>query len=164
MAGRRPQSPELRLLKGNPSGKPIPENVPAAVQGRPQKPTELTGTAAEHWDYLAELLESEHRLTLSDGPLLMAAAIAYAIGMKLTLAIMDPNLPTWIVYERPEPDGNLRQEVDKHPIFSEERSQWERYRKCVNDLCLSAGTRAKARTPTGAQPKSKIDAFAARPH
>lgn len=162
MAGRRPQPPELKLLKGNPGKRPIPDDVPVAVPGRPEKPKELTGVAAEHWEYLAGLLEQEKRLTLSDGPLLMAASIAYAIGMKLTLALMDPETPIWIIYQRPEPDGNERQEVDKHPIFSEERAQWERYRKCVNDLCLSAGTRAKARTPGGQQPKSKLDAFAAR--
>jgi len=129
-----------------------------AVAGRPKKPADLPAAAAEHWTYLAGLLEQEHRLTLSDGPILMAASIAYAIGMKLTQMLMDPATPTWIVYERPEPDGNHRQEVAKHPVFSEERQAWERYRKAVNDLCLSAGTRARART-SGQKPNSKLDQF-----
>ncbi len=42
-----------------------------------------------------------------------------------------------------------------------ERIQWETYRKFCNDLCLSAGTRAK--TQVANRPKtSKADAFKAR--
>ena len=42
-----------------------------------------------------------------------------------------------------------------------ERMQWDTYRKFCNDLCLSAGTRAKAHVAN--RPKtSKADAFEAR--
>jgi Phage terminase, small subunit len=125
------------------------------------KPADIKGEASEHWDYLADLLEAEGRLTLSDGPLLMATAFAYAIGMRLTRALMDPETPLWVVYSRPEPDGNERQEVEKHPIFGEERAQWERYRKCCNDLCLSPGTRSRAKGASPGTPKSKVAQFRA---
>jgi hypothetical protein len=160
MAGRRPQPVALKILKGNPGRRQLPADEAQSPTGRPMKPAEIETNlvASAHWEYLASLLEAENRLTLGDGPTLTAAAIAYALGMKLTTALMDPSTPTWIVYTRPDPDNGERQEIEKHPIFGEERAQWERYRKCINDLCLSAGTRARARTGQ-AKPVSKLEQF-----
>lgn len=157
MAGRRPINPALKLLRGNPGKRDVPTGGVIAPPGRPMKPP-LEGVASEHWDYLASLLEAENRLTKSDGPHLTAAAIAYALASKLTAVLMNPDTPLWFVEVRPDADGGERQEIKKHPVFAEERSQWERYRKVLNDLCLSAGTRARART-TGAKPVSKVEQF-----
>ena len=49
-----------------------------APKGAPPKPQSLSPDAAAEWDRLAGILDSENRLTLSDGPWLDAAARAYS--------------------------------------------------------------------------------------
>ena len=131
MAGRRPKSRVLKLLHGNPGKRKLRDDEPEAVSGRPNKPTNLlTKVGSAKWDELASLLESEHRLTISDGPMLDGAALAW---QSMVAAI-------------------------KGKCARDARMQLEHYRKFCNDLCLSQGTRARAKT-IGKPPQSKLRAF-----
>lgn len=149
MAGRRPKARALKILEGNPGKRPLREDEPEAVVGRPFQPPGLPVTAAEEWERLAGLLETEHRLTLSDGPMLTGAAVAYAGALAAREKLEAAELP---------PDLYLRLQTGA-------RLQWEQYRKFCNDLCLSAGTRARA-TMGGAQrpaaPVNPLEKFLAR--
>ena len=105
----------------------------------------LSKEGRAEWDRLAGLLEGERRLTLSDGPMLDGAAAAKDAVVTLRTKLKGRGMP---------PDLWLRTKTA-------ERIQWDTYRKFVNDLCLSAGTRAKA--STGDKPKaSRIHAFQGR--
>ena len=82
------------------------------------------------------------RLTLSDGPMLKGAATAYEAALGIRKKLKGRGMP---------PDLWLRTKTA-------ERIQWETYRKFCNDLCISAGTRAKA--STGSKPAaSRFQAF-----
>jgi len=141
MAGRRPKSRLLKLVTGNPGKRPLRADEPQAIEGWPEKPP-LGAVAGAEWDRLAKLLESEQRLTTSDGAFLAGAARAYenALEIQKRQAGAREHIATWL------------------RLKAAERMAWEHYRKFLNDLCLSQGTRARAKT-TGGKPKSALEAF-----
>ena len=145
MAGRRPKSKSLRLVGGNAGKRPIPENEPEPIAARPTRPAFLGKEGRAEWDRLAQLLEDERRLTLSDAPMLQGAASAYESALTIRKKLKGRGMP---------PELWLRTKTA-------ERIQWDTYRKFCNDLCLSAGTRAKA-TVANRPKTSKADAFEAR--
>ena len=145
MAGRRPKSAALKLVTGNPGGRPVPVNEPVLVPGSPERPAGLGKAGDAEWARLVGLLAAEHRLSEADGPHLWAASKALATALD---------------YERKARARGL-DHGEWRRFKTGERQQWETYRKAINDLCLSQGTRARAKVGTAAQP-SKIDQFLAR--
>src|SRR4051812_23845499 len=93
MAGRRPKPAALKLITGNPGGRPIPEDEPVAVPGWPDRPPRLGKVALGEWDRLANLLEGEQRLGKADGPHLMGAAIAYEAALDFQRKARQRGLP-----------------------------------------------------------------------
>jgi len=146
MAGRRPKSAALKLVTGNPGRRPVPDDEPIAVPGWPDKPDRLGPVASAEWDRLAQLLEGEQRLGRADGPHLTGAATAYATALEFQRRARQRGLPH-----------------DEWRRFKTgERIQWDTYRKFLNDLCLSQGTRARAKTGGRGHPTSKLEAFLER--
>lgn len=143
MPGRRPKPKALKLVTGNPGGRPLREDEPEAIPGWPDKPPKLPKAANEEWDRLAGLLESEQRLTKSDGPMLTGAAVAYDAALEIRKRLKGRGVPA---------DLFLR-------LKTGERMQWDQYRKFCNDLCLSPGTRARAKTGGRGKQTSKLEAW-----
>lgn len=146
MAGRRPKSAALKLLTNNPGKRPIPEDEPMAVPGWPEQPAKLGKAAAAEWERLAFLLEGEQRLGKADGPHLLGAAIAYEGALDFQKRAKQRGLPhdEWRKFK------------------TGERMQWGEYRKFLNDLCLSQGTRARAKTGGRGKETGKLGSFFAR--
>lgn len=143
MGGRRPKSAALKLVTGNPGHRPIPKDEPILVPGWPVKPPGLGKKAAEEWQRLAELLDGEARLSPADGPHLLGSSIAYETALEFQRKAKQRGLPH-----------------DEWRRFKTgERIQWDTYRKFLNDLCLSQGTRARATTGGRGKQTSKLGAF-----
>lgn len=64
--GRKPQPTKLRLIKGNPGKRPIPENEPQPEAVAPEPPDHLSTEAREEWDRLAPALAGLGLLTAHD--------------------------------------------------------------------------------------------------
>jgi phage terminase small subunit len=131
----------IKLVQGNPGKRPLREDEPEAVVGQPHRPAALPRTARLEWKRLAALLESEHRLTLSDGPMLIGAALAYdaALEVRKKLKVRRLAADLWL------------------RLKTGERMQWDQYRKFCNDLCLSPGTRARATTGGAQRPDAPVN-------
>lgn len=144
MAGRRPKSAALKLVTGNPGKRPVPEDEPTPVSGWPEKPPKLGKIANAEWDRLAHLLDGEQRLVMADGPHLIGAATAYETALEFQRRAKQRGLPH-----------------DEWRRFKTgERIQWDTYRKFLNDLCLSQGTRARAKQVGGrGKQTSRLDSF-----
>lgn len=146
MAGRRPKSAALKLVTGNPGKRPIATDEPIAVAGWPDKPPKLGKIAAAEWDRLAKLLDGEQRLGRADGPHLTGAATAYETALEFQKRAKQRGLPH-----------------DEWRRFKTgERIQWDTYRKFLNDLCLSQGTRARAKVGGRGKATTKLEAFHSR--
>jgi hypothetical protein len=143
VAGRRPKPAALKLVTGNPGKRPLPQDEPVAVAGWPDKPEKLGKIASAEWDRLARLLDGELRLGKADGPHLTGAATAYETALEFQRRSRQRGLPH-----------------DEWRRFKTgERIQWDTYRKFLNDLCLSQGTRARAKVGGRGQQTSKLGAF-----
>lgn len=144
MAGRRPKSRTIKLVTGNPGKRALRDDEAEAIPGSPLKPPKLGKVASAEWDRLATLLEDEQRLTPADGPHLLGAATA---------------LETALEYQRKGKQRGLPHDEWRR-FKTGERQQWDAYRKFVNDLCLSQGTRARA-SKSGGRGKlaSKLEQF-----
>lgn len=133
-------------MTGNPGHRPLRDDEPEAAVGWPAKPT-LPKTASDEWDRLARLLEAEQRLTVADSPMLTGAALAYDAALEIRKKLKGRGTP---------PDLWLR-------LKTGERMQWDTYRKFINDLCLSQGTRARASKGGGrGKQTSKLEGFLGR--
>lgn len=142
MAGRRPKSAALKLVTGNPGKRPINEDEPVAVPGWPEKP-KLGKVASGEWQRLAEILEGEFRLSPADGPHLLGAAVAYESALEFEKRAKQRGLPH-----------------DEWRRFKTgARIQYDTWRKFVNDLCISQGTRARAKVGGRGKATSKVGAF-----
>lgn len=146
MAGRRPKPRQLKLVTGNPGHRPIPDDEPQPVPGAPDKPRGLSKHAAPEWDRLIQELEGEQRLSKADRGHILGAAVAYGTAQEFAIA-------------------SRRRRISNdewRKLKTSERIQWDTYRKFLNDLCLSQGTRARAKTGGRGQQTSKLGAFFAK--
>lgn len=143
MAGRRPKSRALKLVTGNPGHRPVPDDEPVPVPGAPARPAGLSKPAIEEWDRLILELDGELRLAKADRGHLLCAAKAFASALEYEKRARVRGLPN---------DEWRRMKTG-------ERIQWDTYRKALNDLCLSQGTRARAQTGGRGQKTSKVGAF-----
>lgn len=146
MAGRRPKSNALKLVTGNPGHRPLNQDEPIPVSGAPEIPVGLSKVAVEEWQRLVGELEGELRLSKSDRGSLMGAAIAFASAKDFEKKAKQRGLPH-----------------DEWRRFKTgERMQWSEYRKFLNDLCLSQGTRARAKTGGRGKATSKLGGYLER--
>lgn len=146
MAGRRPKSAALKLVTGNPGKRPVPNDEPVAIPGWPDKPPGLGKDGDKEWTRLAELLEGELRLSPADGPHLLGASKAFQSAIDYEKKARQRGLPH-----------------DEWRRFKTgERIQWDTYRKFVNDLCISQGTRARAKVGGRGKETSKLGSFLTR--
>src|SRR3990167_4209217 len=95
---------------------------------------------------LAVLLDGEQRLTLHDGPTLEGAAAAYEAAIEAAKDARRRGL-SW---------------KERRQARKDARMQWDQYRKFVNDMCLSAGTRARAKVGGRGKATSKLEGFLSR--
>src|SRR3990167_6730467 len=88
--GRRPLPNALKLVTGS---RWITPDEPVARPGWPQCPDHLGTVAVKEWHRLATLLEGGDRLTLSDGPMLTGAAVAYEAALQVKRRLKARGLP-----------------------------------------------------------------------
>lgn len=146
MAGRRPKPRDLKLVTGNPGKRRIPEDEPIPVAGAPEIPRGLSRPAVAEWERLVAELEGEQRLSLADRGSLEIAARAHASALEFERRAKQRGLPhdEWRKFK------------------TGERIQWDTYRKALNDLCLSQGTRARAKVGGRGKATSKLGGFLER--
>jgi hypothetical protein len=140
-SGPAPLSAAARAVRGSKERPRHRRTVVAAIPGRPAKPRAVFGRdGAREWARLAELLEQEGRLTLSDGPTLTLAAVAFDHALQL---------------RRSSPTLSL-------VVFRAERQWWTLYEKALGDLCLLPATRSRAPAPIVAAIPNALDRFRER--
>lgn len=77
MRGRKPTPTALKLVRGNPGKRPLPENEPTP-KGEADMPDWLTPAAAEHWPLVAKQLREAGVLTAIDSAALALYCEAFA--------------------------------------------------------------------------------------
>lgn len=131
---RRSKTPEQRRRDGSRERPRHRDKAqPTAPPGRPDKPADLAEAAALEWDRLADILESEGRLTVSDGPWLDAVAEAY--GEMLAWRAAALVVPRTFVASNGDPKP--------HPEHQQRRLAVEAYRKLLAEGGITPQSRAR---------------------
>lgn len=86
--GPVPQPTRLRVLKGNPSHRPLPQNEPQPRAAMPEMPDHLNAAAQKEWQQVARKLHRSRMLTEIDGELLGLYCLELAT-LKKAQAIID---------------------------------------------------------------------------
>lgn len=66
MRGGKPKPTALKILQGNPGGRPLNQNEPKPPSGRPKMPNWISDRARKHWKLNAGTLFSKSLLTKFD--------------------------------------------------------------------------------------------------
>lgn len=86
MTGRKPIPTALKVVRGNPGGRPLPENEPTPV-GDAEMPEWLSPAAAKHWPIVAKQLKDAGVLTSMDGSALALYCEAFSRYLHATQQI-----------------------------------------------------------------------------
>jgi phage terminase small subunit len=119
MRGRKPIPTHLRLIRGNPSKRPIlPEPEPTLPSVPPEPPPYLTGHGAGEWRRLAPGLHRLGLLSVLDTAAFGAYCQSYSIWREATDALANPELD-----ERRDPLRKIGCNVlhaiqHVHPLFA----------------------------------------------
>ena len=79
MIGRKPEPIRLKMLKGNPRGKPLNKHEPQAQVISPKCPREIKGEARAEWNRIVPVLYNTRILTELDLSILKAYCKAWRI-------------------------------------------------------------------------------------
>lgn len=90
--GRKPVPTALKLIRGNPGRRPLPEHEPQVECEIPDCPEHLTESAKKHWYTVAELLLSSKVITKLDADALSLLCDAYARWVEATTKVQEHGL------------------------------------------------------------------------
>ena len=79
MRGRKPTPTALRILNGNPSKRPLPENEPKPASGLPPCPKRLQGEAREAWKRFGKILVDTGVVSRLDATIVETLCDTYAL-------------------------------------------------------------------------------------
>ena len=85
--GRKPTPTRLKILRGNPGKRPLPEGEPQPRPGVPTCPSHLNAAAKREWRRLVKELGACGLITGADRGALAAYCDAYARWVKATLEV-----------------------------------------------------------------------------
>lgn len=77
MPGRKNVPTALKLIRGNPGRRPLPENEPKPEAKIPDAPAHLSEKSRAHWDNIAEMLHAAKVMTVMDDKALELLCDAY---------------------------------------------------------------------------------------
>ena len=130
MSGRHPKSTKLKMITGNPGGRPLNENEPQPEIGIPEIPDWIKEfpRAVENWEHESEILDGMRLMTHAEAGLL--AMRSYLFSQLVELALL-------IKQEGRVVDGKT------NPNARQLDSLIKEYRICGNLLGLDASSRSK---------------------
>jgi len=133
MPGRHPKSTKLKIITGNPGGRPLNENEPQPEIGIPEMPIWISEfpMAIENWERESKILDDMGLMTHAEAGLL--AMRSYLFSQLVELALL-------IKQEGRVKDGKT------NPNARQLDSLIKEYRICGNLLGLDASSRSKLST------------------
>lgn len=89
MAGRKPKPTALKVIAGNPGGRPLPKNEPKPKADTGRCPTRLKGMARKEWNRLVPILKDAGLFTRVDRNAMAMYCDQYSIYCEAMKSIND---------------------------------------------------------------------------
>ena len=135
--GRKPQPTALRLIKGNPGKRPLPENEPRPAPAAPEMPDWLEGEAAAEWERVVPQLEALGLLAQIHRAVLVTYCTAWADYVELYQDVTETG---WTV---PTADGGRK----RNPNAASLRDAYERLRSAASEFGMTPSALVRLATP-----------------
>lgn len=149
MSGPPRDPTKLRVLKGNPSKRPLNLLEPLPEKGVPKPPKHLGQEARKYWDHFAEILTNMDVITLADEAALCRLCETYAEVIELQLDI-ELEGRTYRTFSR---EGNLTFRTRPEVRLLQETDR--RLRGYLADFGLTPASRSKvSRSPAKDHPNA----------
>jgi P27 family predicted phage terminase small subunit len=155
MPGRRPKPTRLKLLEGNPGGRPINKNEPEPERGIPAIPEWLKAfpVAVDEWERESEILDGMGVMTLAEaGTLAMRCYLASQI-QEMALEIKDEGRVAYT--SRMDSLGNEIMDAKANPKCIQLKNIITEYRQIGSLLGLDPASRPRLTV----DPKDKKNKF-----
>ena len=140
MRGRKPTPINLRLIKGNPGKRPIPEE-PKPPPAVPDKPDWLDEEASKEWDRVVPQLMALGILSRLDRAILVAYCTAWSNVLRLSQELED--VGWWI----PTGEGGRK----RNPAAASFREACERLQKTAAEFGMTPSSRVRLAVPGAAE-------------
>ena len=143
MAGRKPKPTQLKLVTGNPGGRPLNMNEPKPKAGLTDMPEWLSAfsIAVENWNKEGGLLNRIGVMTEADWGVLAARSYVYSQLVGLAVSVKEEGRV--LSYQKVDPLGNEFYEVKHNPKVKQIESLLKEYRIYGGLLGLDPSSRSK---------------------
>lgn len=158
MAGRKPKPTAIKVLNGNPGGRPLNLNEPRPDLGEPAMPTALPAAAKKEWKRVVPILLKMGVLTLADGPALEAYCVAYAMWRAALKEIRKHGLTYLsgdVVIVDGKPVGGI---LRLNPAVGERDKAIKTMKSFMTEFGMTPSSRSRIK----AEPAKKEDPFASK--
>ena len=148
MKGRKPIPTKVRMLRGNPSKRPLPQNEPTPEPGCPSCPNHLSDEAKREWARISEELLRAGLLTQVDRAALAGYCQSWGLWVEACLALSQSG--TVIKTESGFPMQN--------PYLSVANKALANIGKFLVEFGMSPSSRTRISATTAA-PQDKLESF-----
>lgn len=143
MAGRKPIPTKLKILRGNPGRRPLPENESEVPAGIPEPPKHLKGKGKKEWQRILPELYRAGLVTKIDGAALAAYCDCFALWDEASIEIKKNGILT--KGENGEPTIN--------PAVKVSNAAMDRMRKFLVEFGMTPSSRSRVKTAGKPEPE-----------
>ena len=151
MRGRKPVPTPLRVVRGNPGKRPLPQNEPVPPAGEMLCPAWVQGRAKDIWHELRPVLEGMRVLTLADAAMFAVLCETQAEFIEARLDVRERG--TEVEQRRFDKHGNEFTVLEQNPSVKIASDAGKR----VKALMVEFGLSPSSRTRVTATPKPEAD-------
>ena len=141
--GKKPLPTNIRLLEGNRSRRPLPEDEPELEAEIPEAPEHLSAKARKHWDKIAVQLDGANILTKIDAEGLELLCEAYANWISASAHLRKHGL----VVKNPASGVPMQS-----PYASMTDKYFHQLRQMLVEFGMTPSARARVKKVTNAKP------------
>lgn len=147
--GPQPKPTALKLLEGNPGNRRLNRNEVQPV-GRLERPSHVTGPAAEEWDRVINSMPPGF-YTAADVPTLVTYCIAWVLYRNAVA----------VIARKPEEGGGMEAKGSQkqpvaHPLLAEVKGFSKLILQCGDRLGMSPAARARLEAPDNEDPHGEF--------
>ena len=143
MTGRKAKATQLKIITGNPGGRPLNHNEPQPEVGLPDPPIWLQAfsLAVENWQIEGGILEDIRVMTEADWGVLAMRCYVYSQLVGLALDVKEEGRVT--KYQKMDSLGNEFYEIKHNPKVKQIETLLREYRTYGSLLGLDPSSRSK---------------------
>ena len=148
----KPKPTVLRVLEGNPSKRPLPENEPKPAVGAPSAPKFLSEPARKHWRAVVRQLKKARVMTHLDADALALYCETYARWMDATADVQERGM--LIEFEKESKAGLVYTAVEVNPHVSIASKAFDQLRLMMIEFGMTPSSRTKVSTVSDGKKKA----------